>query len=136
MNRETGKDNVTGADNLTPADLNPEAVENLKDLEKMGVKGAFRELSEAFLREMPDRIELLREKVVRRDLKIVARNAHDIKNSSGMLGADTLSEISHLFEQQAIKGNLEEVTVLLDSVVKEYVRAEAAILRELEKEKE
>lgn len=137
MNQETGKRRLTVVTDPAPARLNPEAMENLKALEEMGVEGVFRELAESFVRETPAKIELLRELAsnlaANHDLTRLARCAHDLKNTSATLGADTLSETSHLLERQAKTGDLEGAAELIDAVAKEYSRVEAALFRELQK---
>ncbi len=76
-------------------------------------------------------IQSLNSELLIRDFGKVYFSAHNLKSTSGSLGAVTIAKISRNIEQQAKLGNIQELEKLMPDLETEYVKAKAIFREEL-----
>ncbi|WP_066633869.1 hybrid sensor histidine kinase/response regulator [Desulfolucanica intricata] len=81
-------------------------------------------LIEIFLQDIPDKLAALRDAFQSRDAAAVRLQAHGMKSSGYLMGADRLAELCKKIEKLAAAGELEAVTELIGAVEGEYRRLE------------
>jgi HPt (histidine-containing phosphotransfer) domain-containing protein len=82
--------------------LDPAILADLKDLDNLGEGGLFQELSSIFLSTVPDRVEKMIEALAEGKFKLIQSEAHQLKSSSGNLGAVCFSKLCRELEGLAI----------------------------------
>ena len=85
------------------------------------------ELLATYLRDVPARMEAIREAAGSRDAKALQQAAHALKGSSGNVGAQRLRKLCLLLEQLGANGTLDGAAELLSALEKEAVQTTAAI---------
>jgi HPt (histidine-containing phosphotransfer) domain-containing protein len=112
-------------DTLTPQPppIDPEVIEMLASLQEPGEPDLVVELVTLFLRDTPQRLEILRARPL--EAAATARVAHAVKGSAGNLGATQLQDLASQLEQAGHRGAASEVLVdMADTVFEEYARVE------------
>ena len=89
-------------------------LDRLRDLQQDGEPDILVELVDAFLSDVPARLETLRGAVEGGDEKSVERNAHTLKGSAQNMGAVRMSEICAGLEEAGRSGELARAPQLLD----------------------
>lgn len=89
-------------DNRNPTKLDDGAAESLRDA--LGA-GAFRDLVQTFLTNSSSLETKLDEALAARDAKEAERCAHDLKSTSAIFGATTLSDVYAELELRAKEGD-------------------------------
>lgn len=90
--------------------------EHLVKLERMVGRDTVEQLMAVYLPETRERLARIRDAVTRHDLAEVAREAHDLKSTSGNFGAKTLMRLATDLHRQGKAGDLAAVTVLATEV--------------------
>lgn len=107
--------------------IDPEAIENLRELNP-GDDGEFlREIAGIFLDDTPQRIAELDQSLIAGDLIAFTRAAHSIKGSSSNLGAVILRGAAEALEHEAKSHGLGDVAALVAAVKTEFERARAEL---------
>lgn len=107
--------------------IDPEAIENLRDLNP-GDDGEFlREIAGIFLEDTPQRIAELDQNLTTGDVVAFTRAAHSIKGSSSNLGAMVLRHAAEALEHEAKAHGLGAVAPLVATVKTEFERARAEL---------
>jgi CheY-like chemotaxis protein len=84
-----------------PARLDPQIVEQLRELAERSAPGLLDELIELFYRANGERLELLREALRRQDRAAIPRLLHAMKGSCGQMGAVAVVELLTAAEEAA-----------------------------------
>ncbi|WP_404422772.1 Hpt domain-containing protein [Nibricoccus sp. IMCC34717] len=86
--------------------IDPEAIENLRQLNPDDPDGFLRDLISIFLEDTPLRIEELRSSLATGDQPKFTRAAHSVKGSSSNMGASRLRNLSEKLEHTSKKEGL------------------------------
>jgi len=89
--------------------LDPDVVEQLRDLERRGDVELLRQLADVFERDVPLKLEAMRAAVATGDGAGVAREAHSLKGSTANVGALEMSRWCAEIEQLAVRGEFDAV---------------------------
>lgn len=107
--------------------IDPEAIENLRELNP-GDDGEFlREIAGIFLDDTPQRLAELDQSLGTGDVVAFTRAAHSIKGSSSNLGASILRSAAEALEHEAKSNGLGGVAPLVAKVKTEFERARAEL---------
>ncbi|HEY7783759.1 MAG TPA: Hpt domain-containing protein [Pyrinomonadaceae bacterium] len=110
-------------------------LENLRVLAGLSEEGGpdlIIELIDLYLGEGPTRLEGLRLACENQDAITLKNSAHNLKGSSGNLGAMKLADICEQLERLALKESFTEATELLSVLEYEYGRVQRVLLAERE----
>ncbi len=107
--------------------VDPEVLQMLADLQEPGEPDLLRELVTLFLRDTPERLDVVRQGLAAGDLDAAARAAHSLKGSAANLGALDLHELAAQAEQRARAGDTAAVRELLAQLDDEYGRVHAQL---------
>ena len=107
--------------------IDPEAIENLRDLNPGDDDEFLREITGIFLDDTPQRIAELEQSLRTGDLPAFTRAAHSIKGSSSNLGAVALRSAAGVLENEAKNNGLGAVESLMSLVKAEFERARAEL---------
>ena len=106
-----------------PPPVDPEVLDMLTSLQEPGEPDLVVELVTLFLRDTPERLQVLLARPL--DGSQAAGVAHAIKGSAGNLGAMVLQERASALEQAAHRGSHpERLAALADALHAEYARVE------------
>ncbi len=105
-----------------PPAVDPEVLQMLADLQEPGEPDLLRELLTLFLRDTPERLDVVRQAVADGNLDAAARAAHSLKGSAANLGALDLHELASQTEQRARAGDTSGVRTLLEQLDEEFGR--------------
>ncbi len=107
--------------------IDPEAIENLRELNPGDDDEFLREIAGIFLDDTPQRIAELEQSLRDGDVVTFTRAAHSIKGSSSNLGAVALRNVAGTLENEAKTNGLAAVDSLMDLVRVEFERARAEL---------
>lgn len=107
--------------------LDPDVIENLRQLTPPGEPDVLKELLTLFLEDVPARIEKLRAAWQAGDAVAVQRAAHSIKGSAGNIGATELYGVCSRLDTQGRSGDLAPLPPMVASLDAEFARVTAAI---------
>jgi signal transduction histidine kinase/DNA-binding response OmpR family regulator/HPt (histidine-containing phosphotransfer) domain-containing protein len=107
-----------GADDLPPLDI-------AASLERAGDNDFWHLLLEAFLDDVPKRLETLRMAIAASDLVLAVKEAHTLKGSSAELVAEPLRQLAFNAEQLGKAGRLDELRDFHPQLSAEFVRLRA-----------
>jgi DNA-binding response OmpR family regulator/HPt (histidine-containing phosphotransfer) domain-containing protein len=88
---------------------------------------ALRQVVEAFEKSAPRRVEVMQEALAGQDAATVAAEAHTLKGSSGIVGAQRVADLCAQLESRARRGDLTGAAERLERVLRELSAYEAAI---------
>jgi HPt (histidine-containing phosphotransfer) domain-containing protein len=109
--------------------IDPQAIENLRDLNPGDDDAFLRDITGIFLEDTPLRLTELDESLAAGDAAKFTRAAHSIKGSSSNLGATALRAAAEKLEHQARTAGLNGVGELLAAIKVEFARAQAELNR-------
>lgn len=107
--------------------LDPDVIENLRQLTPPGEPDVLAEILNLFLEEVPKKILALQTALSDGDAHEVGRAAHSLKGSSGNIGADSLFDVSRRIDDLAKAGDLAGVGPLIPTLTSEYHLVELEI---------
>lgn len=131
-NNLSGSGKLTGETQMLPP-IDLAVLESLQEIQVPGEPNLLLELIDMFIGETPVKLDNLRNELQKKDFELVKRIAHNLKGSSGSLGANPMMKICGEIEQRCKNKALEGIEVLLVQLEMEFMRAEYALLREREK---
>ena len=99
-----------------PGSINETMIEELKDL----MEEDFPILIETFITDCDKRILDLKVAITNTSAKEIRELAHGFKGSSGNLGAEKLSEISHIIEDMGRNEEIADVSIHYTELCSEY----------------
>ncbi len=105
--------------------------ESLERLRREIGETVFEEVLAAYLSESPGRVARIVEAAATGELAQVARAAHGLKSTSGVLGAETLTAVVDLIEGHARANRLAETRAHVVNLTVVYGEAERALRAEL-----
>jgi signal transduction histidine kinase/CheY-like chemotaxis protein/HPt (histidine-containing phosphotransfer) domain-containing protein len=98
-----------------------------------GDESILREILALFLDEVGTRDEALTRALEAGDKDLLAREAHSLKGASANVGATRLQQVASMVEEAAVRGNLDEVRSLLETLRREGAYTVDAVREELAK---
>lgn len=101
-------------------------MERLMDDEELAQK-----LTEAFLKDIPQRFDTLRECLLTGNVKGAERLTHLIKGASASVGGDALTAVAFKMEKASRAGDLIAVEEWVDELESEFMRLKQAMEEEL-----
>jgi HPt (histidine-containing phosphotransfer) domain-containing protein len=107
--------------------IDPQAIENLRELNPDDGDEFLREITGIFLDDTPQRIAELERSLAAGDNATFIRAAHSIKGSSANLGASVLRAAAETLEHESKVNGLGSVGPLLAVVKTEFERAHIAL---------
>jgi CheY-like chemotaxis protein len=123
---------ITGEVQMSPP-IDMAVLESLQEIQVPGEPNLLLELIDMFVKETPIKLDNLRNELQKKDFDLVRRIAHNLKGSSGSLGANPMMKVCGEIEQRCKNKAFEGIEVLLVQLEMEFMRAEYALLREREK---
>ena len=111
-----------------PLPVDPDVLEMLADLQEPGEPDLLSELVTLFLRDTPERLDVLHRALDSRDFETAARAAHSLKGSAANLGATQLQALAADAETSARAGDEATVRASAAALDAEF----AAVRRQLE----
>lgn len=112
---------------MSPDRLDRERLQELLALTRPGGPDLLVKLIDVFLRELPARLDALREAVDAADAAASAEAAHALKGSSATLGAQKLARLCDEIEAAASTGDHRRPARLLPEVVREAADTGSAL---------
>ncbi|HEY3175800.1 MAG TPA: response regulator [Candidatus Polarisedimenticolia bacterium] len=126
-----GEAAATLAGTFSPIDTS--VLDNLREEGAKGATGFLADLIGQFLRRAPDWIDKLRVAVTQVDADALRMAAHNLKGSSGTIGANNLASICASLETQARAGSIGQVAgEMLSRLDDEFARVREALESELD----
>lgn len=107
--------------------LDPQVIENLRQLTADGEPDVLAEVLQLFLQDVPRRIAKLRAACAAGDAVEVYKAAHSLKGSAGNIGAQTLFALCRQLDDKGRAGDLTDAAQLVDTLDREFARVEVAI---------
>lgn len=107
--------------------LDPQIIENLRQLTADGEPDVLAEVLQLFLQDVPRRIAKLRAACAAGDAVEVYKAAHSLKGSAGNIGAQTLFAVCRQLDDKGRAGDLTDAAQLVDTLDREFARVEVAI---------
>lgn len=107
--------------------LDPQIIENLRQLTADGEPDVLAEVLQLFLQDVPRRIAKLRAACAAGDAVEVYKAAHSLKGSAGNIGAQTLFALCRQLDDKGRAGDLTDAAQLVDTLDREFARVEVAI---------
>ena len=87
-----------------------------------GDEDLVREISLAFLKDMPHKCEVLRDLLKTRELQAITRQAHSIKGAAANAGAVSMHNIAIALEDAGQRADWEQITKLAFNLQQEFAR--------------
>jgi HPt (histidine-containing phosphotransfer) domain-containing protein len=112
-----------------PAVLDPAVMETLRQLTAPGEPDVLTEVLQLFLKEVPLRMDRLRNACAAGNIEGVYRAAHSLKGSAGNIGAQRLVDVCRQLDELGRAGDLTEAAPLVAALGLEYERVAAEIDR-------
>ncbi|MEW6490498.1 MAG: response regulator [Thermodesulfobacteriota bacterium] len=110
--------------------LDPQALENLRALERQGAQGALSRTIGFYLEDAPPLLQTLEAAVAQVDPEALRRAAHSLKSMSANVGAARLAALCQRLESAGRSGMAEAAGPLAQEAVAEAGRVFAALRRE------
>jgi HPt (histidine-containing phosphotransfer) domain-containing protein len=107
--------------------------DSLKALEQAGEPGFLRGVVAQFLETSPARLRAIHKAAAARDFAALEREAHTLKGSAGILGAQRMAECCERLESHARERRGADEAALV-SLEREWEAARAELLAELRKQ--
>lgn len=109
--------------------LDPDVLESLRALNTPGQPDVLGDLVRLFLKDAPERLEVLERGLREGDVGGVERAAHALKGASGSIGAPGLARLCAEMTEDARRGTLAGGAERLAAIRAEWERVRAALLR-------
>lgn len=103
--------------------IDPQAIENLRELNPGDNDEFLRVLTGIFLEDAPKRLAELDANLLSGDVAAFTRAAHSIKGSASNLGAMQLRAVAEKLEQHSRKQGLVGVTEMIAAIKMEFTQA-------------
>jgi CheY-like chemotaxis protein/HPt (histidine-containing phosphotransfer) domain-containing protein len=130
LERWLGPPSIEDEPGSDPA-LDPSVLDDLRKLDTPGEPSLIDELGQLFLSSSPKRIQKMRECLDSKDFESIKREAHQLKSTSGNLGASSLSQLCEKLETLDTWDPPGQANSLLEQIQREYQRVHLAIQQEL-----
>ena len=111
--------------------LDPERIEELRQLTDKENRDGFTVIADSFLEDAPPRVSALEQAVGDQNASVVAWEAHALKGASANLGATTFSAICKQMEVAAASNDFPQVMNLLGELRSEFDEVKKAVAAEL-----
>jgi len=115
------------------APVDPSVLAGLRELQDDDEPDLVEELIELFVAGVPPQLEALRKAVEAGDGATIARTAHNLKGSSGNMGAVRMQAIGAQLEEAGGSGELGGASVLISQLENEFERVRVALGEEASK---
>ena len=112
-----------------PAVLDRAVMQTLRQLTAPGEPDVLTEVLQLFLREVPARMDRLRNACAAGNIQEVYRAAHSLKGSAGNIGAQRLLDVCRQLDEMGRAGDLAKAEPLVAALGLEYDRVAAEIDR-------
>lgn len=126
---------ASGTDRNAPRDgaiINSEVIGKLRLLSEAGESSLLNELIDLFVRDVPQRMETLRDAVRDGDMHSIQLLSHKLNGGAGILGADKLVDYLTRLERESIDGDRSGVAGLMGLIEREVEAVLWALRRERE----
>jgi len=110
--------------------LDQTVIENIKALQQNGMPDILSELIQIYLSEAEDLIQDLSRAVDQHDTEKIYKTAHDLKSSSGNIGAITLADQCKVIEEKGRRQVTKRIMDDYNGVILEYQRVQS-VLKEM-----
>lgn len=107
--------------------LDPEALQQIRELEEQGAHGLLQRLIQLFLEDAPKILNRMEEAVRARDIRVAGDLAHQLKSMSANLGLKPLAAIAKKIEADARANSWSEEEALMMRLKHEFPLAETAL---------
>ncbi len=107
--------------------LDPEALENIRQLQAPGLEDAVNKMVHLYLERTPELIQEMHRSLGSRDISVFHRAAHSLKSNSAILGAMRVSQLAKTLESMAMEERMEEVEGVLERLEDAYHEAKTAL---------
>ncbi|MBI4852435.1 MAG: response regulator [Acidobacteria bacterium] len=108
-------------------------LESLRELQDESDPNLVADLIGIFLREAPEKINLLQKALNLSDFRALEENAHSLKGNAGNLGAIRLQKLCYELEKSGRNSSLENVEFFIKELSKEFELTKEILLNEKEK---
>ena len=115
---------------LPEAILDPQGLENVRQVAEFGGAEAVQSLLELFADEVPEVITSLEMAQAAGDLPALASAGHKLRGSAANFGAQRLATLGQRVEAQAKEGKLEGMSGWIEPMRREHAQAQQALLAE------
>jgi signal transduction histidine kinase/ligand-binding sensor domain-containing protein/CheY-like chemotaxis protein/HPt (histidine-containing phosphotransfer) domain-containing protein len=110
--------------------LDKTVLESLRDLQDETDPNLVVELIDIFLKEFPEKVSFLQNALEKQNFKLLEQNAHSLKGNAGNLGAKRLQKLSYEIEKCGRTKSLENIDLLMESLLKEFNATKEELLKE------
>lgn len=110
--------------------LNRETIAELRALEMPGAPSFLSQMIDLYLRDASGLIRELRASFTSRDMAVLHKAAHQLKGSSGNVGADELTRLSRELQAASMDGDWTRCADLVPKVEREYASVETELRAE------
>jgi PAS domain S-box-containing protein len=118
---------------LKSAKIDVTILQSLRDIVR-GDRLAFIQLIECYLTETPRLVQNISTAIATQDAQTIWKAAHQLKSSSGFVGAIALAQLCKVLEAQGRNSKLENSVESLSQLYQEYEQVRTALEKELAKE--
>ncbi len=109
--------------------IDPQSIENLRDLNPGDQDEFLREIVGIYLEDTPLRIAELDQSLATGDVARFTRAAHSVKGSSANLGAMTVRAVAEKLEHESHQNGLDHVLPLIGELKTEFARAQVELAK-------
>ncbi|MBE8986992.1 PAS domain S-box protein [Nostoc sp. LEGE 12450] len=113
--------------------IDAKILQSIRDIVR-GDRVVFAELIKCYLTETPRLVQDISTAIANRDAQTIWKAAHQLKSSSGSIGAIALAQLCKVLEAQGRSSELENTIELLPQLYQEYEQVKTALEKELAKE--
>lgn len=100
--------------------LDPDAIQQLRDLDESGDNTLLKELCDAFLTDAEERMVLIRQALAGMDMKVMSNTAHALKGGASNFGAKRFTTLCHTIQLVHAETTPAQAAELLASLEKEF----------------
>lgn len=116
--------------NQEPIELDKDALDQIRQLEKSGQPSILNQVIDAYLEASPPVFAGLVAGVRDADAKSIQFNAHTLKSGSASLGAISFSKLCLRLEKMGQSGVLDEAGILVETLCSDFPRVCEALARQ------
>jgi len=113
-----------------PPVVDPQALENIRALQREGAPDLLTRVIQAYLSETPKFLQNLQQAINQGDIQVVQRMTHTLKSSSANLGALGVANLARKLEETVLSSP-EEARKILDELSREYDKCQEVLAQEL-----
>lgn len=114
--------------------FNLETVQALRDLSEPG-QDFFVAMGELYLKQAPEQMSVIETSLNEREFKAVSDTAHQLKSSTGNLGAEALGRQFRVIEEAALAADLENLLRVMPVLRKDFAEVCSELKRIVEESK-